>query len=96
MSNTTDWQQRVHQAFGFYPKPWERERLLEKCKIQGDCWVWKGGDHFVMDDRRYAPIAMAYVMLKGPIPANHKVGSTCGKTCCMPEHLVCFTQSKVA
>jgi len=91
MSNVADWQRRVEHAYGFHPKPWERERLLEKCKITGDCWEWKGPAKFTIDGNQFPVLPMAYTMLKGDVPKDHKVMSTCGKLCCMPGHMVCFT-----
>lgn len=92
MTVETPWREWVEKTFGFAPDKWERERFLRHCHIDGDCWVWNGPDKYVVDGVGYKPLKMAFAMLRGPAKGNVK--STCGKVCCMPKHMACFTETK--
>ena len=87
------WQMRFKEAYGVKIGRWERERFLAHCNIEGDCWVWQGPDMWAIEGARYEPARVGFLFLKGTLARNQSVGTTCGKVCCCPDHMYCFTAS---
>ena len=58
------------------------------------CWLWTGGTsgrgypYFRCDDGTVVPAAhWAYASCRGPIPAGHRLGDSCGvRACIHPWH----------
>lgn len=88
-----EWQTRFKEAYGVEIGPWERERFLAHCIIQGDCWCWKGPAMWAIEGSRYDPLRIAFLFFKGPLTKQQAVGASCAKACCFPDHLYCFTGS---
>lgn len=85
------WRRAIRDAYGFVPDKWERERFLRDVSIEGCCWVWRGNAQWHdLNGKRYNPQRLAYLMLKGGLDEKERVGSTCGKQCCLPDHMVTF------
>lgn len=97
MVNTiAQWRLNFRDTYGILPSLHVREDFLRCCQIEGDCWVWRGEPTFQIGNHRYDPVRLAHVFLIGPLAPDMNVRSTCGKSCCMPDHMECFTESKVA
>jgi len=77
-----------------------RLRLLKKCKIVGDCWVWQGtkrggyGQMTIEGQTRNAH-RVAYALFRGPVDHGISVIHKCrNKLCCAPDHLYLDVQEK--
>ena len=77
-----------------------RMRLLKRCKIDGDCWLWQGtvrGDYGVIGLNRRTVNAhrASYVLFVGPVGEGVSVMHTCkNKLCCAPHHLYLGIQER--
>lgn len=77
-----------------------RVRLLRKCKIVGDCWIWHGlkrGDYGVMsiDGKTRNAHRAAWALFVGPVGEGVSVLHSCGnKLCCCPAHLYLGIQER--
>lgn len=90
------WRSQFLESYGVLPPLLARTEFLAFCKIEEECWVWKGEPTYQIGRRRYDPLHLAHVFLIGTLSPDVAVRSTCGKTCCMPDHLECFTESKLS
>lgn len=77
-----------------------RLRLLRRCKIVGDCWIWQGtvrGDYGVMsiEGRTRDAHRIAYALFRGPVDHGVSVLHRCpNKLCCAPHHLYLDVQEQ--
>ena len=77
------------------------ERLLSKCKITGECYIWSGAistngyGAFRINGITKPVHRVAYLLFNGPIPEGLHIDHTCNnRLCCNHEHLEAVTQDE--
>ena len=82
-------------------QPWDdffrikraRVRLLKKCRIEGDCWIWRGpvrGEYGIIsiDGRTRNAHRVSYALFVHPVAEGVSILHACrNKLCCAPDHL---------
>ena len=85
---------------GYFRIKKARLRMLKKCKIVGDCWIWQGsrnGEYGSMkiDGQTRNAHRVSYSLFKGQISLGNSIIHTCGnKLCCAPHHLYAKIQEQ--
>lgn len=74
------------------------DELLDRVVGRDDCWLWTGptDQHGRARWKHTTAHRVAYLSFIGPIPAGHKVTTTCewGMYCINPDHLVTTPNKK--
>lgn len=92
---------RMDEAFRAFDKyKRARERLLKRCEIVGDCWIWRGprrGEYGIinLDGSTRNAHRAAYALFVSPVHEGVSVLHRCkNKLCCCPDHLFLEVQER--